>query len=408
MTQLVSKILLILIMALCITSLWANKLGGKMEAEYWRLNLSLQGQNLPFILEHKKNKWILHNQGERIVLATLKSDTHSVELEFPQYSNRIQLTFKGELLDQAEGIWLKQALPKAFEFPISGKQVKYPTRFEMEATKSASQGGPQKFPAKFKLDIQDGDEKSVAQLIAKRPTPGTLAGSILTETGDFRYLEGWWPTKNSWELVGFDGQFAYVLKGSYQEKDQTLMGELWGGAKWHITFQGKADQKFALTDPYSLTKLRPDQKRFHFKGIDLDGKLIDLSIMKRNKKRTLVQIMGSWCPNCLDESVYLRDWMKKHPKLAQDVEIIALAFEKSPDESTAKARLNKWRKHLEIPYSVVLATHNLTEKKVIEILPEIEKHVSFPTLYYLNEAGEVEKIHTGFSGPATGEMMDLI
>ena len=35
-------------------------------------------------------------------------------------------------------------------------------------------------------------------------------------------------------------------------------------------------------------------------------------------------------------------------------------------------------------------------------LPQLEKILNFPTTIFVNKKGQIEKIHTGFSGPGTG------
>jgi hypothetical protein len=36
-------------------------------------------------------------------------------------------------------------------------------------------------------------------------------------------------------------------------------------------------------------------------------------------------------------------------------------------------------------------------------LPQIEAIVNFPTTIFVGKSGKIEKIHTGFSGPGTGQ-----
>ncbi|MDH4468019.1 MAG: TlpA disulfide reductase family protein [Bacteriovoracaceae bacterium] len=388
-TYLISMIFLMIV---SIDGSWGSK---NMVSEYWRIQMDLQGNQLPFILEHKKNQWWLHNQTERILLKTIENKSQRLKLEFPQYSNTLELIFTDLPATKVSGKWIKQALPSALEFSLQGELVNKAERFKESGKKFSSTK-----PLRLKMDFLDEGEKSQALGIFSYPSESKIYGSILTETGDYRYLEGIKIDDDHFLLVGFDGQFAFYI-ASQIDKTGAWSGTLFGGKKWVATFSAREDEKFQLSDPYSLTKLMPEQKRFHFKGTDLDGHEVDLSLLKRKSPNTIVQVMGSWCPNCLDESVFLQDWLKKQKP--GDFEVIALAFEKSPDVATAKIRLNKWRKQLGITYPVVLAAHNLSEKKVTDILPEIEKHVSFPTLYFLGQNGEVKKIHTGFAGPATGE-----
>jgi len=62
---------------------------------------------------------------------------------------------------------------------------------------------------------------------------------------------------------------------------------------------------------------------------------VSLSDPKYKNKAVIVQIMGSWCPNCMDESAYLSKVYKQYNK--QGLEIIALAYERTSDAERAKS-----------------------------------------------------------------------
>jgi hypothetical protein len=40
---------------------------------------------------------------------------------------------------------------------------------------------------------------------------------------------------------------------------------------------------------------------------------------------------------------------------------------------------------------------------VAEKLPELNTFLSFPTTFFIDKSGKVRKVHTGYSGPATGK-----
>jgi hypothetical protein len=43
------------------------------------------------------------------------------------------------------------------------------------------------------------------------------------------------------------------------------------------------------------------------------------------------------------------------------------------------------------------------KQAVVTSLPALQNFVSFPTTIFVDRNGKVAKIHTGFTGPATGE-----
>jgi thiol-disulfide isomerase/thioredoxin len=115
----------------------------------------------------------------------------------------------------------------------------------------------------------------------------------------------------------------------------------------------------------------------------------------------LVQIFGTWCPNCLDETVFLTEYLKNHP--TDKLEIIGIGFERYAEESKSFAQLARYKDRLKIPYEIVLGGTSSSKEKAAEALPMISALISYPTLIFIDKNDKVRKIHTGFSGPATGE-----
>ncbi len=70
--------------------------------------------------------------------------------------------------------------------------------------------------------------------------------------------------------------------------------------------------------------------------------------------------MGSWCPNCLDESKYYAEYYKQHQ--GQDIVFIALAFEVAKDEETAFKRIERLQTKIGINYPILLAKYGSADK----------------------------------------------
>ncbi|KAA6306013.1 hypothetical protein EZS27_042333, partial [termite gut metagenome] len=67
----------------------------------------------------------------------------------------------------------------------------------------------------------------------------------------------------------------------------------------------------------------------------------------------------------------------------------------------AQTTTNRLKKKYDIDYEIVFAGQ-VGAQSVAAVLPEIENFSSYPTTIFIDKKGKVRKIHTGFSGPATG------
>ncbi|MFM7090567.1 MAG: peroxiredoxin family protein [Bacteroidota bacterium] len=130
------------------------------------------------------------------------------------------------------------------------------------------------------------------------------------------------------------------------------------------------------------------------------GKMVSLKDTKYKGKVIIVTILGSWCPTCVDESMFLSPWYNANKN--RGVEIIGLAFERQNDPNFAKSRLEVLKKRFDIKYDLLFA--GLADKKFAsKVLPALSEVLSFPTTILIDRTGKVYKIHTGYNGPATGK-----
>jgi thiol-disulfide isomerase/thioredoxin len=124
---------------------------------------------------------------------------------------------------------------------------------------------------------------------------------------------------------------------------------------------------------------------------------------KNDASIKLYQIMGSWCPNCLDE---MRFFKELHNDFAKEgLEIIALAYENQQDLRSALTKLRTFRKRMEIPYTICYAG-NASKEIASATFPMLNQVMSFPTSILVDRNGKIRHIHTGFSGPATGKVYE--
>jgi thiol-disulfide isomerase/thioredoxin len=160
----------------------------------------------------------------------------------------------------------------------------------------------------------------------------------------------------------------------------------------------------SLPDPESLTYLKKGYEKIEFTFPDINGKSVTLNDEKYKNKVVILQIFGTWCPNCMDETKFLAPWFLENKD--RGVEIIGLAYERKNDFTYASGRVKKMINKFNVPYDFVIAGTN-DKAKASETLPQLNKVVAFPTTIFIGKDGKVKKIHTGFTGPGTGKYYDL-
>lgn len=223
-----------------------------------------------------------------------------------------------------------------------------------------------------------------------------LIGTFLTETGDYRFLEGT-VQANKLYLSCFDGAHMFLFEGKIGD-DSTISGLFRSGTHYITSWTGKRNEDFALKNPDSLTYMVKDET-IDFSFPDEKGNLISLHDAEFEGKSKLIQITGTWCPNCLDETKFLIDFLGKNT-YDEDLAVISLAFERHKDPLVARSNIARYRQKLHIPYPVLHAGP-ADKKAAAKQLPMLNHLLSYPTLIFLNRKNEVVRIHTGFNGPAT-------
>jgi thiol-disulfide isomerase/thioredoxin len=131
----------------------------------------------------------------------------------------------------------------------------------------------------------------------------------------------------------------------------------------------------------------------------MDSNLVSLADVQYRNRVCIIQIMGTWCPNCMDETVFLDSIYRARRE--EGLEIIGLAFERNSDFASATARIKKTVQHLHVSYPVLLG--GVARKGEVEkVVPALKGFFSYPTTLILDRRKNIVKVHTGFSGPATG------
>ena len=224
-----------------------------------------------------------------------------------------------------------------------------------------------------------------------------VTGTFLTTTGDYRYMDGN-RVGDSLFLSTFDGSHTFLLKAKI--KGNKMTGKFSDSVLGFKNIEATKDDKAELPDVKKITYLKEGYDKLNFTFPNEKGDKISLSDDVFKGKVTVVQILGSWCPNCMDESNYLAPFYKKNKD--KGLEIVGLAYEKNLDLEFFKTKMLLIRKRFGIEYPLLQAGLNNSDSAT-ESLPMLNKVIGFPTTLIIDKKGKIRETHTGFSGPGTGK-----
>lgn len=225
-----------------------------------------------------------------------------------------------------------------------------------------------------------------------------ITGTFLTETGDFRFLSGNVVNRSIY-LSGFDGSHAFLFKGE-QKEDGKIYGEFLSSTHYKTTWIAERDEHFELQNPDSLTRFVGDPYDFTMNFTDMKGQPFIYPNEKYKNKVVIVQILGTWCANCMDETVYLKELYKKYHN--RGLEIISVGYELGEDFNDHVKYLEAYKKRFALEHTILVGG-SAKKSSAREDFDFLSDFTSFPTSIFIDRKGKVVRIHTGFSGPGTGE-----
>lgn len=379
---------------------FSGSLFSQLKKGNWRGVLSLSEKKneiiLPFNFEvsylNKKPVITIRNAEEKIKVTDIYLNNDSVTIKMPLFDSEFKTVLKNDTLS---GIWInhnkkeKNIIPFEAYFNDSKRFI---------TTKNASVD----FTGKYEVTFDAGKESEYKAVGLFKQIGNKLTGTFLTETGDYRYLEGN-VQNNSMALSCFDGSHAFLFFAHSTKLSgpaDSLSGEAFYGISGTEKWTAIRNEKFKLKDPESITYLKNPDEKIHFSFPNLNGQTVSLKDDKFKNKVVIIQLMGTWCPNCMDETAYLAQLYKQYK--SKGLEVIGIAYERTSDFEKAKNNILKSKKRLGADYEFLI-TGLSGAAKASESMPFLNKVSAFPTTIILDRNHKVSSIYTGFSGPATGK-----
>jgi len=338
----------------------------------------------------------IYNGKEVYQLSVKKRIGDTIIYQFPAQDAEWRLAFAHDL-SEARGWWVNynKKVP-----------VRYPIHLQNGILKQPEPASSQlNISGKWRVVFNPGTtNEEVLVGVFEQKIGNFVTGSFLSETGDYRYLNGY-VVGNAIHLQTYTGYWAFVVDATLQSADQ-MLGNFYSGASYNASFAAYRDSTVQLRDESSLTYLiKRDEPVVLKELIKMNGRKETIDFSSQNKL-TLIQIMGTWCPNCLDETQLLKELQASYG--SKGLNVLALAFEVGSDTKKQRTRLKNWIKSMNVTYPVYLAGSSSKDTASARF-PMLNGIMSFPTALLVDQQGKIIAIHTGFSGPATGDAyLDLV
>jgi len=346
------------------------------------------GSYIPFNFCVSDSVITISNSSEKITSA-MRRVGDSIVCNFPVFGSDLKFKQSGD--DRVSGYWYTYKKEKSGVYFVASTTSNRDQRFDHSISPAK-----ENFQGKWKVGFSQALSPYGAVGLFEQ-FGNVVTGTFLTETGDYRYLQGN-AISDTLFLSCFDGAHAFLFKA--QKSGDSLRGVFYSGNHYlDSLWVAVRSDSFELKDPYALTFLKNGETSVSFAVPDVLNDSIVFPSGQYDNKVVILQIFGSWCPNCKDESVFLSELYNKYHK--DGLEILGVAFESQGSIEERNKRLLSYSNSLNLPYRVSVGG-GASKAEASEVFHQLNEISSFPTCLFIDKTGMIRKIHTGFYGPGTG------
>jgi peroxiredoxin len=327
------------------------------------------------------------NAGETILINEVKVSGDTLYMSFPVFTSEIICRYTNDSLIGSYYPKGKDAGTAYRFFAKLGETDRFPAFTEPAA---------ENVTGRWRIMENPGTPDSTLMVGEFVQDSNRVTGTILAAGGDYRYLEGK-VSGNKFMVSAVDGAHSLIFVADIAP-DGSMSGRFLGGPKWRSVWNGVRDENASLPKGEVLVKLKPGAPKFTFTFPDVNSRPVSLDDTVFKGKVVIVEAMGTWCPNCMDEALFLKDAYEKYRE--QGLEIIGLCFEDKTFEAS-QPKMQRFISQTGAGYTFLYAGPRGRES-IQNVLYIAEGMLAYPTTLYIDRKGVVRKIETGFSGPGTG------
>jgi thiol-disulfide isomerase/thioredoxin len=359
-------------------------------AGLWDASITFNGQDIPFRFQiagdgSNIRGWFF-NGDQKEVSSGGSYQNGSLVLNFDSYAAKLEARLQNGTLVGQYGPMLKKT---------------YPVMAHRHIAEPASSASAPSINGLWEVGVDSSKGEKAWRLIVQQKSASNVEAAILRVDGDTGALTGGYKD-GEFVLSHFSGGRPSLLLITPQ-RDGTLainMTDLHGKSMLKATRPdvARAEGLPKPTDPDHHTSVKNSSEPFRFSFPDLNGKIVSNTDARFQGKVVLVNVTGSWCPNCHDEAPFLAELYRKYRN--QGLEVVALSFEED-DQLKNPTRLRAFIKEYGIGYTVLLG--GMPDDRDARLTQPVNLN-SWPTTFFLGRDGRVRFVHAGFPGPASGDL----
>ncbi len=327
---------------------------------------------------------------EKTPIPEITRQGSSVTFGFSEYGAEMRGTWDGA---QLNGTYVRHRAQ-------GDTLLKFSAAPEIDATSrnQVRSSGGDSLSGKYRVYFED-QERTQSAVVATFWTKGeSLYGTFIAPDGDYGLLVGDL-SGGKVQLNRFTGWQAIAM--TLEKRDG-----MWSG---NYYFQNDKPRGFvllpqanidALPVPKQTTIKNPDVP-FAFEGLSISGETIRSSDDRFKGKPLIVDIMGTWCHNCLDSGPLLNDLQKQYGN--DGLQVVGISFEINDDAELAKKNLQLFQDRNGLTYTMLFCGSLEDENVNKRLRSQLNNFFAYPTTLFIGRDGKVRAINSGFKGPGTGE-----
>jgi thiol-disulfide isomerase/thioredoxin len=366
----------------------------------WHARLVSPGGDLPFGLDLLRDahgvRAFVRNGPESLEVPTVVSEPGTLFLRFDHYDSEIRARV-GAKGRRMHGTWRRRSGAETWtEMPFVATAGEA-SRF----SRVPGAGTPDVAPLASRWSVSFSTDPEPAVALFETLAEGVVYATFMTATGDYRFLEGTFEG-NRLRLSVFDGAHAFLFDARYagEGPEAELSGDFWSRDTWHETWTARPDQAATLPDAFAQTRWLKDVRLEDLRFPDLRGQVVSLADPRFQGRARILEIFGSWCPNCNDALPYMQELQERYGP--RGLAIVGIAFEATGDFERDARQVGVFAERYGLTFPLLVGG-TLDKSEATASFRALDRIRSYPTTIFLDGEGNVRAVHSGFTGPATGK-----